>query len=106
MTGRSTGSSGGEARSGPVPRSPAEGVGRSIMHLPPLARPRRISLNLTLCLILAAGVMTPWHGETIAAEEQPAAEAPAPAAAPEAAKPDGVRAQVPESPAMTPVSVG
>ena len=50
--------------------------------------------------------MTPWHGETIAAEEQPAAEAPAPAAAPEAAKPDGVQVQVPESPAITPVSVG
>jgi hypothetical protein len=49
--------------------------------------------------------MTLWHGAAIAADEQPAAGAPAPAAAPEA-KPGGVQVQVPESPAMTPVSIG
>src|SRR6476619_2327735 len=67
-----------------VPRSPAsfEGVGRSIMLLPPLVRPRRTSLSVTLCLVLATGVMTLWHGAAIAADDQPAAAAPARAAAP------------------------
>jgi hypothetical protein len=46
-----------------------------------------------------------WHAAAIAADEQPAAGAPAPAATPEA-KPGGVQVQVPESPAMTPVSIG
>ena len=46
-----------------------------------------------------------WHAAAIAADEQPTAGAPAPAAAPEA-KPGGVQVQVPESPAMTPVSIG
>src|SRR6185436_15137694 len=87
-----------EARSGSVPRSPAsfEGVGRSIMLLPPLVRPRRTSLSVTLCLVPATGVMTLWHGAAIAADDQPAAAAPARAAAPEA-KPGGVQVQVPES---------
>src|SRR4029079_5115058 len=93
-----------EARSGSVPRSPAsfEGVGRSIMHLPPLARTRRTPLSVTLCLVLAAGVMPLWHGAAIASHEQPGGGAPAP----EAAKPGDVQVQVPESPAMTPVSIG
>ena len=76
------------------------------MHLPPLARPRRTLLSVSLfCFALAAGVTMPWHAEAITAD-QPPAEAPAPAAVPDAAKPGGVRVQVPESPAMMPVPIG